>query len=94
MAAGLPVVATDVGGVSELLPSSAHGVLVKAGDQDALVTGMRRIAEMTVEARSAMGRRAQAHIRDNYEFESVLDHWETLMNRVVSEHRSRRGLVV
>ncbi|WP_083485784.1 glycosyltransferase [Thauera sp. 28] len=91
MAAGLPVVATDVGGIGDLLPAATHGLLVKAGDHDALVAGMRELGAMPDEARKAMGLCAQAHIRDNYELESVLNHWESLLKRVAGEHRSKRN---
>lgn len=91
MAAGLPVVATDVGGVSELLPTSAHGVRVKARDPNALIEGMRKLAGMSDDERRAMGLCAQAHIGENYELDSVLNHWESLLNRVAGEHRSTRA---
>lgn len=92
MAAGLPVVATNVGGVGELLLADSFGVLVKARDHDALVAGMRKVASMSAEERRAMGRCAQAHIRENYELDSVLKDWEGLLKRVVSIYRSRRDL--
>jgi glycosyltransferase involved in cell wall biosynthesis len=37
MAAGLPVVATDVGGTSELVDAGVEGYVVDAGDREALV---------------------------------------------------------
>lgn len=37
MAAGLPVVATDVGGTAELVDAGVEGYVVDAGDRDALV---------------------------------------------------------
>jgi glycosyltransferase involved in cell wall biosynthesis len=43
MAAGLPVVASDVGGVPELL--DGHGFLVAPGDADALAALLRRLVE-------------------------------------------------
>jgi glycosyltransferase involved in cell wall biosynthesis len=43
MASGLPVVATDVGGTSELFRSGREGQLVRAGDAVALVEASRRL---------------------------------------------------
>ena len=43
MAAGLPVVASDVGGVPELL--DGHGLLVPPGDADALAVALRRLID-------------------------------------------------
>jgi glycosyltransferase involved in cell wall biosynthesis len=46
MACGLPVVATDVGAVPQMIPSDAYGLVVPAGDQqlleDALRAALRR----------------------------------------------------
>jgi glycosyltransferase involved in cell wall biosynthesis len=44
MAAGVAVVATDVGGVSEAVSDGETGVLVPAGDPQALAEAMQRVA--------------------------------------------------
>jgi glycosyltransferase involved in cell wall biosynthesis len=44
MAAGLPSVLTDVGGVGELVRSGTEGVLVPAGNATALADGLVRLA--------------------------------------------------
>jgi glycosyltransferase involved in cell wall biosynthesis len=43
MASGLPVVATDVGGTSELFPTGREGALVAAGDAEAIVAATRNL---------------------------------------------------
>jgi glycosyltransferase involved in cell wall biosynthesis len=43
LAAGTPVVATDVGGVAEVVADGENGVLVPSGDVDALTEGIRRV---------------------------------------------------
>jgi glycosyltransferase involved in cell wall biosynthesis len=58
MTAGLPVVATAVGGVPELVQSGVHGVLVSPGDSIELTAAMKRLAE-DPERRSAMGKAAR-----------------------------------
>jgi glycosyltransferase involved in cell wall biosynthesis len=47
MAAGLPVVATAVGGVPELVQAGATGLLVPAGDVPAFAAALRALAEDT-----------------------------------------------
>ncbi len=41
MACGLPVVATDVGAVPQMVPSTDYGLVVPAGDTPALTNGLR-----------------------------------------------------
>lgn len=45
MAAGLPVVATDVGGHPEIIEEGRNGLLVPSGDGEALVRAMERLSE-------------------------------------------------
>ena len=45
LACGLPVVATDVGGVSEALDGGKAGLLVPPADREAVVEGVLRIAD-------------------------------------------------
>ena len=44
LAVGTPVVATDVGGVGEVVRDGENGLLVPAGDVDALAAAVRRLA--------------------------------------------------
>ena len=43
LAVGTPVVATDVGGVAEVVQDGVNGVLVPSGDADALTAGIARV---------------------------------------------------
>ena len=62
MAAGLPVVATDVGGVAELVTDGHTGVLVPPRDVDALAASLDRLLADR-QLRADMGRAG----RDRYE---------------------------
>jgi glycosyltransferase involved in cell wall biosynthesis len=54
MAAGLPVVASDVGGVGELVDDGATGLLVPPGDPDALAAALQQVLD-DAELRRRMG---------------------------------------
>ena len=58
MAAGLPVVASDVGGIPELIPDSETGVLVPVGDFTALRQALSRLST-DPQQRAALGQRAR-----------------------------------
>jgi L-malate glycosyltransferase len=62
MACGKPVIATRVGGIPEVVEDQATGVLVQAGDTDALAREVLRVAGDAV-LREEMGRRARHRCR-------------------------------
>ena len=62
MAAGLPVVATRVGGIPEIVADGESGVLVGARNPDALADAIVALAE-NPERRAAMGARARERAR-------------------------------
>ncbi len=61
--AGLPIVATAVGGTAEVLTDGADGLLVPKGDRPALLAAIGRLAEDR-ELRHRLGRAAQARAMD------------------------------
>ncbi len=79
MRAGLPVVATDVGGVSELVTEGVTGYLVPASDVGFLTERLRQLIT-SPETRSHMGR--QGRIRYERDFKV-----ETMAGAVLSLYR-------
>jgi glycosyltransferase involved in cell wall biosynthesis len=70
--AGLPVVATDVGGVAECVVAGETGLLVPPGDDAALEAAVRRLLADPA-ARPAMGAAAHEHVAAHY----LIDHVAT-----------------
>lgn len=61
MACGLPVVATRVGGIPDLVQDAVHGVLIQPRDYNALAAAMLRILENPEDA-MRMGRAGREHV--------------------------------
>ena len=89
-AAGLPVVATSVGGNAEVVCNGESGFLVPARDHEALATAMLRILEMADADRRAMGERGREHIRTHYGLGRVVERWDALYRELLA----RKGLSV
>ena len=88
-ACGLPVVATDVGGNSEVILNNKSGYIVPPGDSEALAAAMMKMMSLPEAERRAMGRAGRAHIEANYSLERVVDQWEELYRELLQ----RKGLV-
>ncbi|HLT70882.1 MAG TPA: glycosyltransferase family 4 protein [Acidimicrobiales bacterium] len=72
---GLPAVATDVGGVDQVVVDGETGVLVPPGDVAALTAGLRRaLAE-----RDRLGAAARRRCLDRFEIGPVADRWRDLL---------------
>ncbi|MEM1115320.1 MAG: glycosyltransferase [Bacteroidota bacterium] len=88
-AAGLPVVATEVGGVPELVRDGETGWLVATSAPDALADRMVRVVAEPLQSRR-LGERAAAATRQQFGLGRYIDAWESLLNRVVANSALRR----
>jgi glycosyltransferase involved in cell wall biosynthesis len=74
----LPVVATDVGFVSDVVVDGETGVLVRPGDRDGLVRGIHWASENA----DAVGEAARRRCIARFELESVADRWDLLLEEI------------
>ena len=88
-ATGLPVVATAVGGVPEIVMSERSGFLTPPKDPAALAHATGRIMAMPEEERKRMGEAGRAHVEANYSLEHVVSLWEELYTELLS----RKGIL-
>jgi glycosyltransferase involved in cell wall biosynthesis len=84
MAAQLPVVATDVGGVRELVTDSVSGRVVPKGDAAAFSDAMTWVASKSAEERAEMGRVGHETIAARFGVSAIVDHWERLAEELLA----------
>jgi len=79
MAAGLPIIASDVPACREVLKDGAAGALVPAADPDAWADGLRQLMTHP-STRQALAARAQAHA-GSYDIRATAAQWAQLLTR-------------
>jgi glycosyltransferase involved in cell wall biosynthesis len=82
MAAGLPVVASRVGGVSEIVEDGATGYLVDADNEQAFASAVVALAEQPL-LREDLGRRGRHSVETRFSCESLLKALDVLYRRAL-----------
>jgi glycosyltransferase involved in cell wall biosynthesis len=87
-AAGLPVIGTDVGGVSEMLRNGETGLLVPLHDAAALTAALTALID-DPERRRAMGRAGLRFVREGGRFtlDGLVSRTELCYERWLEERR-------
>ena len=88
-AAGVPAVATDVGGVHEVVDGTC--VRVPRGDVDALSRGLVRLAG-DAQRRRVLGERAREHVRERFSAERLVHDIDALYGELLAA-RAQSGTV-
>lgn len=81
-AAGIPSVATRVGGTAEVLADGVTGFLVEAGDVPALTDRLTRLID-DAGLRKRMGVAASERVRSQFTFAGQAAAWQTMLEEVV-----------
>ncbi len=71
MAAGLPVVVTDVGGNPEIVRDGREGILVPRGDTAATAAALGRLLDNPQEA-ARLGRQGRSRVRERYRLDDTI----------------------
>jgi len=91
MAAGLPIVATRVGGVPELIEHGVHGLLIDRGDADALARAVASLLRNPV-LRAEMGARGRERQRREFDIDAMVRRLETVYEELfLTSRRGRNG---
>jgi glycosyltransferase involved in cell wall biosynthesis len=83
MAAGLPVVASNVGGVPELVADGETGLLVPPGDPQALAAALRRLVE-NEDLRRRLGARGRERAKELFDLPRFRQAHVALYERLLS----------
>jgi glycosyltransferase involved in cell wall biosynthesis len=90
MDAGLPVVATSVGGIPDLIEPGLHGLLVPAGDSGALAEALAELLRDPERGRE-MGARGQERRRAEFDLDVMIHRLEDLYYELLEKRAARRA---
>jgi glycosyltransferase involved in cell wall biosynthesis len=91
MASSRAVIATAVGGNSEIIHHNETGLLVPARDTRALATAILSLVG-DAPKRYLLGQQAEALVRSTYAVGKMLDRYDSLYQRLISASRDGNGL--
>lgn len=89
MASGLPIVATDVGGASDLIAGGASGIVVPPGDAQRLSEALVQLLSAPEDVRREMGAKARDIVVASYSIEGTAGRLASLY-RSLTRLRHRR----
>jgi len=84
LAAGLPAVATDVGGVSDVVPDGEAGFLVPPGDVAAVADCLERLAG-DAKLRARLGETGSRFVRERYSVPRLVEDMDALYRSLLAE---------
>jgi glycosyltransferase involved in cell wall biosynthesis len=85
MATGLPIVATAVGGIPELVEDRMSGILVQPGDCDGMAAAMLQLFRSPETRKTMAAHSAQRAIR-GFSASRMAETYTTLYEQLVAEH--------
>jgi len=83
MSSGIPVVATDVGGVHELLNGGGQGLLVPPGSWESLLEALQKMAG-NIETFRRGAQEARRHVRENFSLRVMARRYIETYERVLA----------
>lgn len=82
MSHSLPIIASDVGGISEIIEDSKQGYLIVSQDKDKLVSSIRNLVESS-ELRFKIGHQARLKYEKEFTLEKMIDKTESVYFQVL-----------
>lgn len=85
LAAGTPIVSTDVGGVREVIEEGLSGLIVPPGTPEALASAMSSLMARSPADRNRMGAAGRAYVERCYGVDRVVERWSNLFNDLLRD---------
>lgn len=86
MSTELPVIATDVGGISEVVSNNTNGLLVRAEDPEKLAEAMQKLLDDSQQA-SILGVNARQNIVDNYSLKKITKKYMQIYQTILQKEQ-------
>jgi glycosyltransferase involved in cell wall biosynthesis len=83
---GVPVVASDIGGITDIVEDGVSGLLVPPGDAAALAEALARVARDPALA-ARLGEAGRRRLRERFTWEAITRRWEELYSAVTAQRR-------
>jgi glycosyltransferase involved in cell wall biosynthesis len=84
MAAGLPVVSTDAGGVPDLVENGKHGVVVRVGDLHGFAESLILLSR-DKELRESLGKAAGQRARERFDVSAMVRSYEQVYEALIAQ---------
>lgn len=91
-ASELPIVATRVGGIPEIVQEGVTGLLTEPACAARLAATMQHLMRLSVAERRAMGQAGRAFVECHHALEEVISRWEQLYRQAIQKQNSPRIL--
>jgi glycosyltransferase involved in cell wall biosynthesis len=85
MAFEIPILATDVSGIPEVIEDGVTGLLVEPRDLEAMVAGLRRVLAMTPSQRGELGAAGARVVRARFDSSNYAADYRKLLRGLVSD---------
>jgi glycosyltransferase involved in cell wall biosynthesis len=82
MSFGLPVIATNVGGIPELIEADKHGMLIPPGDPKTLAEAIARMVQ-SPQLRRSLGTAGAARVQSTFRFDHMLRQYKELYESLI-----------